>query len=126
MGLVTIWFAGGTIFAWLASLLHLSVWVQISVFLLTSAVLLFFTRPLVKRKFNKNITKTNVESMVGKVGVVIEEIDPLNFSGQVKIDGNVWSAKTSNSEKIEKDERVEVLEVSGVKVVVKKIVKEEN
>lgn len=66
MGLTTIWFAGGALVAILAALLHVPVFLQVILFLLVSLLLLFFTRPIAVKYFNKDRVKTNVESMVGR------------------------------------------------------------
>ena len=81
LGLTTIWFAGGALVACIAALLHANIWVQIVLFLVVSVLLLFFTRPLAVRYMNKDRTKTNVDSMVGKEAVVTEAIDNLKAQG---------------------------------------------
>ena len=54
LGLTTIWFAGGSLFAALVALLHLPLWLQIAVFIVVSLVLLFLTRPIAVKYFNKD------------------------------------------------------------------------
>ena len=46
LGLTTIWFAGGALIAFLVSLAGGPLWLQITLFLIVSVVLLLFTRPL--------------------------------------------------------------------------------
>ena len=75
LGLTTIWFAGGAFVAFLASLCHASVPVQIICFLVVSIILLVFTRPIAEKYFNKNREKTNVDSLSGQQGRVLEEIN---------------------------------------------------
>ena len=77
MGLTTVWFAGGALVATLASLLHLPVILQIILFLVVSALLLYFTRPVAVKYFNKDRVRTNAESLVGKQAIVIGEIDKI-------------------------------------------------
>ena len=81
MGLTTIWFAGGALVAILAAMLHLPIWLQIILFAGVSLTLLFFTRPVAVKYFNRDRIKTNVESMVGRQAVVTGEID--NIQGQI-------------------------------------------
>ena len=71
MGLTTIWFAGGAVIACVIAALGLPIWVQIIAFLIVSVALLYFTRPIAVKYFNKSRTRTNVESMVGKQAVVM-------------------------------------------------------
>ena len=94
MGLTTIWFAGGALVAILATALRAPVFIQIILFFLVSLMLLFFTRPVAVKYFNKDRVKTNVESMVGRQAVVISEIDNLQGIGQVAVSGHEWSASS--------------------------------
>lgn len=87
MGLTSIWFAGGALVAVIAAALHAPVGVQIVLFLLVSLLLLFFTRPIAVRYFNKDRVRTNVESLVGRQAIVISEIDNLQGIGQVTVGG---------------------------------------
>lgn len=122
MGLTTIWFACGAIIACLASAFGWPLWLQIIFFVVVSAVLLIFTRPIALKYFNRSRTKTNVEGIVGKQAVVTSEIDNVRATGQVKIDGMDWSARSENGANIAKDSIVTIVRVEGVKL----IVKEEN
>ena len=77
MGLTTIWFAGGALIAIFAAVIGAPIWLQATIFIIVSLVLLFFTRPIAVKYFNKDRVKTNVESMVGRQAIVISEIDNL-------------------------------------------------
>ena len=94
MGLTTIWFAGGALIAAVAAALDVPLWVQIVLFVLVSLVLLYFTRPIAVKYFNKDRIKTNAESLVGKQAIVISEIDNLQGIGQVTVEGKEWTART--------------------------------
>lgn len=119
LGLTTIWFAGGALVAFVASLLGAPLVLQIILFLVVSVVLLFVTRPIAVKYFNKDRTKTNVESMIGTQGVVISEIDNLQGIGQVTVAGQEWSAKAKEGHRIFKvGEVVNVVDVQGVKLIV--------
>jgi membrane protein implicated in regulation of membrane protease activity len=119
LGLTTVWFAGGAILAFLASLLGANIVVQIVIFIVSSIVLLLLTRPLAMKHFNKDRVKTNFESLIGEKGLVIEEIDGINGTGRIKIAGQNWSAKPVEEEKIIKvGSRVTVQLIQGVKAIV--------
>lgn len=122
LGLVTIWFAGGALVAFLLSL-FLDNWiVQTVVFLVVSGALLYFTRPVALRKFNSKRLKTNVEELVGKEAKVIETIDNFNATGAAMLGGVEWSARAAQDEvKIPAGERVLIREVRGVKLVVEPV-----
>ena len=119
MGLTTIWFAGGAVIACICAALKLPVWAQIVVFLLSSGLLLYFTRPIAVKYFNKSRTRTNVESMIGKQAIVISEIDNLNGTGQVKVNGMDWSARSYTGEPLKEGTVVRIEAVEGVKLIVR-------
>lgn len=119
MGLTTIWFAGGALVAAIAALFRVPFSVQIILFLLVSAVLLFFTRPLAVKYFNKDRIRTNAESLVGRQAIVISEIDNLQGIGQVNVGGMEWSARTKEDGiKLPVGTVATVLAINGVKLVV--------
>ena len=118
MGLTTIWFAGGSLIAFVCALVKLPIWVQVIAFLIVSGLLLYFTRPIAVKYFNKTRTKTNVESMIGKQAVVVSEIDNLQGTGQVKVIGMDWSARSFIGFPIKEGNVVIVKAVEGVKLIV--------
>jgi membrane protein implicated in regulation of membrane protease activity len=125
MGLTTIWFAGGALVAAIASLFQTPLVLQVILFLIVSAILLFFTRPLAVKYFNKDRVRTNAESLVGRQAIVISEIDNLQGIGQVNVGGMEWSAKTSvDGIRLPVGTVATVLAISGVKLVVEERTKE--
>jgi membrane protein implicated in regulation of membrane protease activity len=119
MGLTTIWFAGAALIALLAAMFGLSVPVQIGVFLVSAAVLIYFTKPLAKNFLHIGSEKTNVEAVIGQSGPVMIAIERY-ATGQVKINGQIWSALSEDGEPIEVGVKVQVVAVEGVKLIVKK------
>ncbi|MCI9277581.1 NfeD family protein [bacterium D16-50] len=120
LGLTTIWFAGGALVAVLAALLHAPIFVQVILFFLVSLLLLFFTRPLAVKYFNKDRVKTNVESMVGRQAIVTSEIDNVQSAGQVTVGGQEWSARSADDKvRIPVGIVVNVVAISGVKLIVR-------
>ena len=75
MGLTTIWFAGGAVDGFVASMLGANVVIQAAAFFAVSILLLFFTRPFAVRYINSNKTKTNVDGLIGQEALVLEEIN---------------------------------------------------
>ena len=119
MGLTTIWFAGGALAATIAALFHAPVAVQVILFLVVSGVLIFSTRPLAVKYFNKDRVRTNAESLVGRQAIVISEIDNLQGIGQVNVGGVEWSARTRvDGVKLPVGTVTTVLAINGVKLVV--------
>lgn len=119
LGLTTIWFAGGSLAALIASLLGANLIVQIIIFLIVSLLLLFVTRPYAKRYINNNTTKTNVDGLTGKTAKVIEDINNINATGTVMVNGLEWTARSVDDTEIFKDSLVTVESVEGVKLIVK-------
>ena len=120
VGFLVFWFGIGALIAMVVSLFTTNLAIQTTVFVFSSTILLFFTRPFVN-KFTKNDkeVQTNAYSIIGKKGIVVKSIDPIEGKGQVKIGTEIWSAKSADDISIEKGIEVEVLEIDGVKAVVK-------
>ena len=117
--LTTIWFAGGALVAAIASGAGAGILVQWILFLVISLVLLIFTRPLAVRYMNKGVPKTNVNSLIGEKAVVIQKINNLEQTGQVRINDIEWMARTSDdSVTIPVDTVVIIKAVHGVKLIV--------
>lgn len=121
MGLTTIWFAVGAFVAMILSLFGVHLSIQIAAFIIVSVACLIFVYPLVKNKIKPGQTKTNYESVINKVGIVIERIDNIKATGQVKVDGQIWTARALNNEEIDIDTKVIINEVHGVKLLVSEI-----
>ncbi len=123
--LVSIWFAIGSIGAMIAAFCGAGLLVQIIVFLIVSVLALVVTRPFVKKMMKKNgIHKTNSDVLIGKTAVVLDKIDNIAESGQVKVSGMVWTARSGDESVIEEGEHVLVDHIEGVKLIVRK--QEEN
>ena len=121
MGLTTIWFAGGALVAVIASALGLPLVVQIVLFFAVSFVLLYFTRPMAVKYFNKDRVKTNAESLVGRQAIVISEIDNLQGIGQVTVGGMEWSARTAEAGvRLDVGSVVNIIAINGVKLIEEK------
>lgn len=121
LGLSTIWFAGGALAAFIASLFNAPLLVQIVLFLAVSILLLIFTRPIAVKYLNRTRVKTNVESLIGKKAVVSEKIENIRSAGHVTVNGLEWMARSLDDEEIiEKDEIVRIVRVEGVKLMVER------
>ncbi|MDO4331913.1 MAG: NfeD family protein [Eubacteriales bacterium] len=119
MGLTTIWFAAGALAATIAAACNAPLFVQIALFLIVSVLMLVFTRPVAMKYFNRDRTKTNVESLVGQKGIVTGEIDNLKGCGQVTLNGMEWSARSRTADRVIPEGSVVVVkEIHGVKLIV--------
>lgn len=118
--LVSIWFAGGALLAWVAGIIGLGIWVQTAVFIITSALLLLLTRPLVKRLLKKRDTSTNLDRIIGKNIIVSERVDNYAPSGKAIINGVSWSLRSDDDSVIDVGEHVTVERIEGVHLIVKR------
>lgn len=119
VGFLVFWFGIGALLAMITSFFTDNLIIQTVVFILSSTVLLFFTRPFVNKFSPKEKVQTNAFSIIGKKGIVTQTINPITGEGQVKIGSEVWSAKSSEDVKVEKGLEVEVLDIDGVKAIVR-------
>lgn len=120
LGLTTIWFSGGALVAAIAAIFEVPIPVQVILFLVVSILLFYFTRPIALKYFNNKRVKTNVDSLIGSHAKVLAPINNIEGSGKVMINGQEWSAKSDDEKKvIAEGQMVEVLSVTGVKLVVR-------
>ena len=119
MGLTTIWFAGGAVAGFIASMLGANVVIQAVVFFVVSIVLLIFTRPFAVRYINSNKTKTNIDGLIGQEALVLEEINNIRETGCARLEGKEWSARSVDDTVIPADTVVIVERIEGVKLIVK-------
>ena len=124
VGIVSVWFAIGALFAMVTAMLGANLWVQITVFLVVSAIALYFTRPLVKKFVNNKVEPTNADMLIGKECRVVETIDNLSGTGAVYVDGKTWTARTVDEEIIPEGQLVKAERIEGVKLMVSKIAPE--
>lgn len=119
VGFLIFWFAIGALLAMVVSFFTNNVIMQTSVFVISSTILIFATKPFVKKfASNKNAIQTNVYSTVGKIGIVTKDIDSIQSLGQVKVGGEVWSAIGLDDMNIPQGTEVEIKEIKGVKAIV--------
>ena len=118
--MVSIWFAGGAIVAMLAQLLGASWQVQLSLFLVVSAVLLASLRPFVRKYVTPKKTATNADMVLGQEACLIEPVDNLKGTGTLKLDGKVWTARSADESVIPAGTLVKVVKLEGVKLLVER------
>ena len=116
--LVSIWFAVGALIATVVSLLNGPVWLQIVLFLAVSGGLLALLWPMVRKYLNPDLTRTNVDSIIGSEGYITAAVDNVAATGQVKLGGMEWTARSTSGDPIPAGALVKVDRVEGVKVFV--------
>lgn len=118
------WFAMGALIAMISSFFIENLVLQIAIFVVSSTILLFATKPFVKKFIDKDSNvKTNAYSIEGKVGKVTVDIEPIEGKGQIKVNSEVWSAKSQSNDVIPKGTEVVIEKIDGVKAIVKPLIK---
>ena len=116
--LVSIWFAAGSFVAMVVSFLRGPIWLQITLFLVVSCVLVALLWPFIKKFLRPRLEKTNIDAIIGAEGYVTTTIDNLAATGQVKLGAMEWTARSASGTVIEKGTLVKVDRIEGVKVFV--------
>lgn len=116
--LVSLWFAAGALVAMIAYMLSAPMWLQVTLFLLVSCLLLIALWPLTKKYLTPKLTATNVDSVIGSTGLVTAAINNVKAEGQVKLGAMEWTARSSAGEIIPEGTLVRADRIEGVKVFV--------
>lgn len=94
---------------------------QLIVMAIISTILILCTKKITQGISKKDNITTNVYSILGKKATVSLLIDNSKSQGQIKIDGDIWSARNEIDEVIPEGSTVEIMKIDGVKAIVKKI-----
>lgn len=121
VGFLVFWFAIGALITAIVSLFTDSIIIQTTVFVISSTLLLFLTKPLVKKLSHSDKIQTNAYSIIGKKGIVTREINSKKGIGQVKIGSETWTAKTTNEDAIPEGTEIIIKEIDGVKAIVEPV-----
>lgn len=118
--LVVIWFAlSALVLTIVTAIIDVHIAWQITIFVLLSAVLLLCTRRAVRRLLRKHkISDTNLDLVLLHNGLVVTRIDNDLETGEVKINGLVWTARSVDGAVIEEGTLVTVQEIQGNKLLV--------
>lgn len=119
VGLTSIWFAAGALAALIVSFFTSSIWIQVACALAVAFLTLFTLRPVMLRRFVRpSGQETNLGRIVGSEAVVTEEIDNQKATGQVKVNGAVWTARSDGGQILPQGTAVRVERIEGVKLMV--------
>ena len=118
VAMISLWFAAGSLAALIAALLGAPLWLQITLFLAVSAVLLASLRTVIRKHFTPKLTATNVDAVIGSRGYVTADIDNVSATGTVKLGAMEWTARSATGEIIQAGTLVKVERIEGVKVFV--------
>lgn len=118
---VALYFGVGALVSAMAAALGAGLAVQLLVFSVVSVAALLSTRKMVTRSLQRvPVVKSNVDSLVGRRGVVTVPITAASGRGQVRVGTEYWTARPymEDSSDIEEGTPVEVLAVEGVTALV--------
>lgn len=120
-GFLIFWLGIAALLTMVVSFFTSNLIIQGTVFVILSAILIFATKPLVNKITKKDTIKTNVFSIIGKKAIVTKEINCIEGCGQIKVNGEVWSAEGLDGIDIKEGSEVEIVEIKGVKAIVSPI-----
>ena len=119
--LISIWFIPGAIVAIIFDMFWTDLIWQVIIFLAISIAGIVFGRRYFASHNDAQATKTNIEAIIGEKCLVIEKINNFAGCGQVKVKGNVWSARgVSDEDEFEAGEVLRIVAIEGVKLICKK------
>ena len=121
VGFLVFWLGVASLIAMVVSFFTSNIIIQMTVFIISSVILILSTKPFVKKFMEKEILITNAFSLIGKKALVIQEIDTIKGTGQIKVGGETWSATCDNDSVIPVDTEVKILKIEGVKAIVQPI-----
>ena len=116
--LVSIWFAVGSLVAVLVSYFNGPLWLQLTLFLTVSTVMVALLWPFIKKFLNPHLKKTNLDAILGSEGLVTAAIDNVAAQGQVKLGAMEWTARSTSGKVIPEGTLIRVDRIEGVKVFV--------
>jgi membrane protein implicated in regulation of membrane protease activity len=121
MGFFLAPFAGGAFVAALFSLAGAGVIPSVAAFVVITALLFLFVRPVARRHLHQPAElRTGTAALIGRRGLVVERIANDEAVGAIRIDnGEVWTARAYDHEQvIDVGTRVEVVEIRGATALV--------
>ena len=118
INLVSIWCAVGAIASCILSIYVDNLIIQLGCFVITSTICLILTKSIISKIKSHKITPTNLDRVIGDVGIVTKNIDEFN-NGEVKVDGKTWTATSKETLKV--GTKAKIVSINGVKLNVKSI-----
>ena len=118
VALVSIWFAAGALAALLCSIITGDIWIQIFVFVVVSAITLAVVRPLARKHIFPHRVPTNADRVIGREGVITQDVNNVASTGAVIIGGMAWTARSETGSAIPEGTVVTVKRIEGVKLYV--------
>lgn len=123
VGFMIFWLGIAALITCVVSLFTANLVIQMTVFVILSAVLLLCTRPLIEKFVDKNEPEllTNAYSIIGKEATVTKSFDEVSKIGQIQVGPETWTAISKNDDIFHEGDTVKIEDIDGVKAVVSKV-----
>ena len=111
--------AGGALVGAFVAALGFNVYVQTVAAVLSSVILLFVVRPMLKRRFTVplGIHRIGVAGQIGRSALVLETVTTLD--GRIRLGGEIWSARLSpGTAQCLPGQEVQVVAIEGATAIV--------
>lgn len=116
-GLVSVWFGMSAVVTMLVSPLVKNLLYEFYIFIVLSGIIFLLTRKTAKS------WKAKRKDKIDRIRGTVVEIKSINDKGlyEIYLDGKNWTGKSSDS--LEVGEKVQVVDIEGIRLVLKKIEK---
>jgi len=117
------WFGLGSLAAAIVAYFYENTIFELLTFIVVSGILVLSTRKLAKKITGEEVRSINIDEIIGKEAIVIEQIDNKLGKGVVKVSGDMWRAVSVDDVVIQSGEKVIIEKVEGAHVVVRPLFK---
>ncbi len=94
---IAIWIGFGAMLAYILAGMNYGIGMQVGGFIAGSALMIVMSRPMARSREEAQRVKEHVNELIGKQGVVTEDVDTVNKGGAVEVNGESWLARTVNA-----------------------------
>jgi len=124
-GFFLLWFGIGAAVAGTLAIIGFGAGWQWGTFIVVSGVLFATSRRFAERFSKKQPPGIGADRVIGKKGMVLEEVDNIKSTGRVRLGKEEWKADSETDEVIPVGKRVKVTKVVGTHLVIKTLKEEE-
>ncbi len=118
-GFFLLWFGVGAAVDGELALMGFNPTVQWGSFVIVSTILFAVSRRFAEKFTKEQPPGIGADRLIGKIGLVLEEIDNLKNTGRVRIGQDEWRADSDTGDVIEMGKRIKVTRLDGTHLVVK-------
>lgn len=118
--LISIWLIAGCCAALISCFFGASFELQILVFLVMTTLSLRFCGQFARIFLGVRHIRTNIDRIVGELGITSEDIDNIQGQGRIKICGLEYRARSLDGRDIDANEIVRVERIEGCTLIVRK------